>query len=107
MSESSEQPKISLKISTDDGWLVSEADSLDVSGLKCRIEKSLQKESKVQIVMMIPGDSNKASKKINCEGIVVSTNLVSTEGTQALYDVIISLVGLTSPDKKVISALAL
>ena len=69
---------VPVKISQEDGDVVTETANISSSGAYCRVERYIEPMSKMKICLLIPikkGMKN-STKKINCEGVVVRADTV-------------------------------
>ncbi len=73
--------KIPFKFTHDDGDIITETVNISRSGVSCRVNKFIEPMMKVKVNFLLPVKSSvrNSSKRISCHGIVVRTELVSTD----------------------------
>ncbi len=90
--------KIPFKLSHEDGDIISETVNISRSGVSCRVNKFIEPMMKVKVNFLLPVKNNEknSSKRISCHGIVVRTELVSTE--RDFYNIAIFFSEISSKD---------
>lgn len=80
---------VPVKISREDGELITETVNLSRSGAYCRVSHSIEPMTKLKVHLLLPSPSNdtKATKKISCTGVVVRVEpiLESTDQNIAVF----------------------
>ncbi len=73
---------IPVKISSDDGDIVTETTNLSCSGAFCRIAKYLAPMTKLKINLLLPIRKNDriVTKRVGCQGVVVRSESVPGAG---------------------------
>ena len=90
--------KIAFKFSHEDGDIITETVNISRSGVSCRVNKFIEPMMKVKVNFLLPVKSSAKStnKRITCHGIVVRTELVSTD--KDFYNVAIFFSEIASKD---------
>jgi hypothetical protein len=72
------EKNIPLKISQDEGDIVTETANISRSGAYCRVNKYIPPMTKLKIYLLLPIRKNgkNTTKKITCQGVVVRTEPV-------------------------------
>ena len=96
------EDNIPLKISSEEGDVVTETWNLSRSGVYCRVNKYIDPMTKLKIHLLLPLKQNKKTltKKILCQGVVIRTEAVP--GTK-LYNTAIFFNELQHKDADYIS----
>ncbi len=98
---------IPLKIKAADFDSVSETKNLSSSGVYCRIDKYIAPLTKINMILLIPAPKQplpgkESCKKIECEGTVVRTELISDPVEGDFYNVAIFFSKIKKSDKSCI-----
>ena len=90
-----------VKISSDQGDILTETKNLSCSGAFCRMSKRLDPMTKLKVLLLLPlRKSNKVTtKKITCQGVVVRTQSVVG---QEYYDTAIFFSDIAPKDTRII-----
>ncbi len=90
--------KIALKFSHEEGDIVTETVNISRSGVSCRVNKFIEPMMKVKVNFLLPikNSTRSINKRISCHGIVVRTELVSTD--KDFYNVAIFFSEISSKD---------
>jgi len=93
---------IPVKISGDQGDILTETKNLSCSGAYCRVSKHLEPMTKLKVHLLLPlRKSNKVTtKKITCQAVVVRSNTVSGED---YYDTAIYFSDIAPKDSRTIN----
>jgi len=69
---------IPLKLSSDEGDVVTETWNLSRTGVYCRVHKHISPMTKLKIHLLLPSRKSKrtVTKKISCQGVVVRTEQI-------------------------------
>jgi PilZ domain len=68
------ETKIPIKISNDQGDILTETRNLSCSGAFCRVDRRLEVMSKLKIHLLLPFRKNEdkvVTKKVSCQGVIV------------------------------------
>ena len=92
--------KIPFKLSHEDGDIITETVNISRSGVSCRVNKFIEPMMKVKVNFLLPvtDSSLNKNKRISCCGIVVRTELVSTD--EGFYNVAIFFSEISSKDSE-------
>lgn len=90
--------KIPFKFSHEDGDIVTETVNISRSGVSCRVNKFIEPMMKVKVNFLLPvkNSNQSTNKRISCNGIVVRTELVSTD--EGFYNVAIFFNEISTKD---------
>ena len=94
--------QVPVKISQEDGDLVTETANISRAGAYCRVERALEPMMKLKVQVLIPirkNDSSVTTKKITCQGVVVRTERTPDNH----YNVAIFFSDITKRDAECIS----
>lgn len=92
---------IPIKISQENGDIVTETGNISRSGIYCRVERQVEPMTKfkVQLLLPIKKGGKDTSKKISCEGIVVRVEPVNN----GQYNIAIFFSDITQRDAETIA----
>jgi PilZ domain len=96
------QHNIPLKISGDNGDILTETQNLSCSGAFCRVSQRLEPMTRLKVYLLLPlRKSNKVTtKKIICQGVVVR---VAASEDAEFYDMAIFFSDITPKDSRTIN----
>jgi hypothetical protein len=96
--------KLPFKLSHEDGEIVTETVNISRSGVYCRVNKFIEPMMRVKVNFLLPVKNGRknASCRISCQGIVVRTELVSTE--EDFYNIAIFFSEISSKNAEKIDA---
>jgi hypothetical protein len=94
--------KVPVKISGDQGEILTETKNLSCSGAYCRMAQRLEPMTKLKVHLLLPlrKKDKVTTKSITCESIVVRTQAVSGE---QYYDTAIFFSGIAPKDSRTIN----
>ena len=93
---------VPVKISQEDGDIVTETVNISRSGANCRVNKFIETMTKLRINLLLPIKKNNKidTKKISCEGVVVRVKPVPEEDA---YNVAIFFNDISARDAEYIA----
>lgn len=96
---------LSLKLNVGDFDTMTHTLNLSASGIYCKIDKEIPLMSRVKLMLMVPdlSGSEKSTKNITVEGVVVREHPVIMDGRIKHYDVAIFFENLTPKNRELIA----
>ena len=94
---------IPVKISGDNGDILTETKNLSCSGAFCRMSQRLEPMTKLKVHLLLPLRKSEkvTTKKITCQGVVVRTQ--ASSGSEDSYDTAIFFSDIAPKDSRTIS----
>jgi len=96
---------VALRLRVDQFDAITHTVNISASGIYCKVGNELPLMSRVQLMLMFPGDGRgkETRRPLELTGVVVREHPVIIDGKVKHYDVAIFFDGLTEKDKEAIS----